>query len=88
MTLGARLRQFRLQRRMTMKETAASIGVSLSTYRDWEYGRKVPGDHLAGIAMALKVGVADLMAEQSQARQGVSQAIRLLEKALNLLRTG
>lgn len=25
-----------------MREVAEQIGVSLSTYRDWEYGRKIP----------------------------------------------
>ena len=38
MKLEQRIRNIRVKKKMTMKETAKKIGVSISTYRDWEYG--------------------------------------------------
>lgn len=81
------MKQVREDRGMTLKETAQKIGVSTSTYRDWEYGRKVPVSHVTKIAEVLSISVYDLVGETSPKDQGqVLEAIRLIEEALKKLK--
>ena len=49
-TFGKKLRQFRIKSNLTQSEVAKKIGISSSTYRDWEYGRKAPVVYLVPLA--------------------------------------
>lgn len=43
-TLAKRLQHLRLSKGFKANAVADSIGVSPSTYRDWEYGREIKGE--------------------------------------------
>lgn len=63
MNIGKKIRELRIQREMKMTEVAKLIEVSVSTYRDWEYGRKIPANYILKIASALSTSVEDLTNE-------------------------
>ncbi|MCB9027132.1 MAG: helix-turn-helix transcriptional regulator [Bdellovibrionaceae bacterium] len=81
------MKKVRETRGMTMKETAQKIGVSASTYRDWEYGRKIPVSHATKIAEVLSISLSDLVGEISPKNRGqLLEAISLIEEALKKLK--
>lgn len=55
MKITQKIRQLRKERKMTLKETAKLLCVPVSTYRDWEYGRKIPADAAIKLAEVFDV---------------------------------
>jgi DNA-binding XRE family transcriptional regulator len=51
-----RLKQLREERRLNVKEAAKLIGVPMTTYRDWEYGRAVTGETYVKISKEIVPG--------------------------------
>ena len=47
-----------------MREAARRIGVPESTYREWEYGRKIRGEPYVKIAKAFGITLSELFGEQ------------------------
>lgn len=45
---------------LTIKECADFLGVSASTYRDWEYGRAITGEPYPKIAELFGISILDL----------------------------
>ncbi len=86
MNIARKIRSFRLSRRMTIKEVAARIGVPPSTYRDWEYGRKINAEKLQTLADAFEISMDELTGRDDAHRSGLRKAILLLEEALGILR--
>lgn len=86
MSIARKIRSFRQDRRMTIKEIAARIGVPPSTYRDWEYGRKINADKLQKLADAFEVSMAELTGGDNTNRNGLRKVTQLLEEALGILR--
>lgn len=60
-SFGKRLKRLRIAQKMTMKELAQTIGVPMSTYREWEYGRSIVGEPYPKLADALKVSLSELL---------------------------
>lgn len=86
MKLGSKVRALRLEKRMTIKEVAQGLGVSASTYRDWEYGRKIPAEHLQRLASVFQVSTDELIGTKFAAGSELMEAISCIEKGLGLLR--
>lgn len=84
--IGKKIRNLRLEKNMTMKDVAAELQVSRSTYRDWEYGRKLPADTLSRIAEVFKVSLDELMGKEVTEAQIVPKVIQLIEEGLRLLK--
>lgn len=62
---GAALRRTRLSQSLTIDDLAVALGVSDSTVRRWELGLALPLPHnLRAITAALKIGLADLLANR------------------------
>jgi transcriptional regulator with XRE-family HTH domain len=55
------LKKRKLQIGKKPSEIAEKIGVSESTYRDWENGRKIQGEPYRKIAEALEISIIDLL---------------------------
>lgn len=80
--LSARLRQWRLSRRIPLKRMAAELGVSISTISAWERGARFPSaSHLERLSARTGLPVSRLLYEgpgedagasagQAQARDG------------------
>jgi transcriptional regulator with XRE-family HTH domain len=84
MKLNNKLRTLRQAKRMTMKKIATLIGIPVSTYRDWEYGSKVPAENVHKIAKIFQVSVSELFGIEVDLNK--EKLICLLEDALDLVR--
>jgi len=72
---------------MTLKQMAQAVGVSVSTYRDWEYGRKIPASKVSLISKALSVSTVELLGEAESSRErSIGAAVSLIEEALDHLK--
>ena len=69
-----------------MKEVAAGVGVSLSTYREWEYGRRILGEPYPKIADTLGVGLGELFGAKKPAKHKAMNEIEKIELHLRSLK--
>lgn len=86
MKLAQKIRQLRLERKMTLKETAKYLEVPVSTYRDWEYGRKMPADAILKLAEAFDVPMTIFTQREMGPGADLQRAIDLMEEALRIVR--
>jgi transcriptional regulator with XRE-family HTH domain len=86
MRISKRIYKLRLERRLTIKATAQLLGVPASTYRDWEYGRKIPAECLPGLAETFGVSVGELLDPSSAHPNELLKVTSLLEEALSMIR--
>lgn len=69
---GRNLRAWRKAKKLLIKETAAEFGVSVSTWCQWETGRRFPaGDSLGLIGEYMDVPVCHLFCDTKCADDGV-----------------
>lgn len=60
--IGQRLRQYRMERRLTQTQVALRMGLSYQSYQRYESGEAVlPADRLLAIASILQISVQDLL---------------------------
>lgn len=81
-----RLKRFRLESGKSVKEMAKQIGVSVSTYRDWEYGRTINGEPYINIAKILGVSVETLMGGKTSTPRSIERKLIKCEEAITGLR--
>lgn len=86
MNLSQRIKRQRHEQKLTIKEMAQHLGVPASTYRDWEYGSKIPADALVQIAQYLNSSPNELLGLEKIQNRNLQQAIQLIEEGLKLLR--
>ncbi len=56
-----RLKFYREKKGIKVKEMAALLNISISTYRDWEYGRSITGEPYMAMARVLEVSLEELL---------------------------
>lgn len=61
MNFGERLQKLRISRSLSVSDMARKLSISLSTYRDWEYGRGIRGEPYILMAKVLKVSLSELL---------------------------
>jgi transcriptional regulator with XRE-family HTH domain len=81
-----RLARIRKSRKMSVTELTSRVGISVSTYRAWEYGRAVQGpDAFVKLSRALEVSLEELMAgtqpKMALALEKIERSERLLAEA-------
>lgn len=81
-TFGQRLKRLRLQAELGIGEAAKAIGVSPSTYREWEYGRAIRGEPYAKIALAFDVTLSELLLGEKYSKSKVMGLADALEDCL------
>ena len=60
MPFSERLKYFRTKKKLSVAQCAQMIGVSVSTYRDWENGRSISGEPYYKIANVFGVSLSEL----------------------------
>lgn len=60
-------------------KAAKKIGVSNSTYRGWEEGRRIPSEVIPAVALAFETSVSALLGMRQEANEELAQAILCLE---------
>jgi transcriptional regulator with XRE-family HTH domain len=86
-SFAKRIAQLRLKRGLTQKEVAKAVKVPLSTYKEWEYGRRIQGEHIY-VALAETLGVSlrglltgRLDSEKNETLEKMNLALREMENA-------
>lgn len=87
MVFGERIRLLREKRGLTIAECAQAVGVSASTYRDWEYGRAITGEPYIKMAQVLRVSLSVLLGgEDGDVIRELLEIESSLVEALNRVR--
>ena len=60
MNISEQLKKFRNKANLSAAECAESIGVSPSTYRDWENGRSISGEPYTKVAKVFGISLSEL----------------------------
>lgn len=84
--INSRLSRFRKDKGLTLKEVAQAIGVSESTYRDWEYGRAIQGEPYMALAEVFEISLHELMSGKPPAHAQLLEELELMENQIRRLR--
>ena len=60
MKISSQIKKLREKTKMSIVDCATAIGVSQSTYRDWENGRSINGEPYIQIAALFRVSLSEL----------------------------
>lgn len=85
MEFHQRLKKFREEKGLSPKDMARELEVSLSTYRDWEYGRKILGEPYMMIAQTLGIGLNELFGNEDKHYKEIKNAINKVKITLKEL---
>ncbi len=85
-SFSARLRKLRIAKGIKVKEMALQLGVSISTYRDWEYGRAIKGEPYAKMAEILSVSLVELLIGHKTVPDQLMEEVLKCEQALDSLK--
>ncbi len=85
-TLADRLKKYREAKKMSVSEVAKRVGVSQSTYREWEYGRKIKGEPYLRLAETLGVSLNTLLTgEESKLENEFLKLEEIVKRLKSLL---
>lgn len=85
-TFAKRLKELRLKAGLSQKQVAERAGISSSTYRDWECGKKIKGEPYVELALALNVSITELFTEKKLVASKVQQNLREIECLVKSIR--
>ena len=84
-TLSTRLKSYRVQKRLTMKQVASAINVPVTTYREWEYGRIIRGEPYVALAKVFEITVYELLTGVKSDKRTVTQEIIAIKTHIAIL---
>lgn len=85
-SFGERLKKLRLKADLSQKQVAERAGISASTYRDWEYGKKIKGEPYVNLASALNVSISELFTDKKLVTSKIHQELRDIERIVESIR--
>lgn len=69
-TFAQRITKPRISLGLTQKELASALGVPLSTYKEWEYGRRVQGESVyVKLSEVLEISLRTLLTGEPQEKK-------------------
>lgn len=80
------LKKRRLEIRKKPSEIALIVGVSESTYRDWENGRKIQGEPYEKLADALDMNILELLSVSRKEVSYITKELVEIEKHVKNIR--
>lgn len=86
MPFHERLKVLRLNLGLSLKEVARRSNVPVSTYREWESGRKIIGEPYVKIAQALEVDLYTLLTGQTYSSLDSLQILKKIEILIDELK--
>lgn len=85
MSFGKRLKEKRLALNLSVSFIANEIGVSASTYSDWENGRQIRGEeHYIKICEALSISLTELITGKKNIK--LEQSLIAIENIVKTIR--
>lgn len=69
--IGTRMKKRRLEKGLSLKQISLRAGVPVSTYREWEYGRKIIGEPYLQLSLALEMSLFELITGRKPQKRGI-----------------
>ncbi|MCX6126463.1 MAG: helix-turn-helix transcriptional regulator [Proteobacteria bacterium] len=85
-TIGKRLRRFREASGLSVAKVAAYVGVSESTYRDWEQGRAIQGEPYPRLAEIFAVGLTEVIVGERSDKDWIFAELEQIERIIRIVR--
>lgn len=82
-SIGSKITSRRKNLGYSVKKVASEIGISESTYRDWENGRKISGEPYEKIAKVLNMPIIKLVTNQEIRITEIEKEIKNLINSVN-----
>lgn len=82
MNLATKLKQLRIQKSWSLAGTARRLGVPVSTYKEWELGRKIPVEQLVNLAGLHSTSVSQLLGQKQNSNEELAKGLLALETAM------
>ncbi len=86
-SIGKRLSRLRKRAGLSMKQVSEGIGVPVTTYRDWEYGRAIQGNPYIKLSKVLRVPLYELISGQKPEFLRGYEALEAIQGHLDQLRS-
>lgn len=80
------LKARRLELNKRPSDIPHQVGVSESTYRDWEHGRKIQGEPYKALAEALEMNILDLLEVERADHSFVRDELNKIEDSVKMIR--
>ena len=78
-----RLQKIRLEKGFSIKQMAAMAGIPVSTYKEWENGRKIPAHLLLTLTSAARISIYQVYEEDSTRADVRIEILSLLDEVTN-----
>jgi len=62
------------------------LGVSVTTYREWEEGRKIPVERLVSLAELHSTSISDLLGQKQLANEELAMALKSFANGIDHVR--
>lgn len=85
-SFGERLKRLREGKNLSVKEVADQINVPVTTYREWEHGRKIVGEPYVDLAKAFEISVHELITGQKYGNDGIYKSVEVIEAELKKIK--
>ncbi len=82
-TLSKRLKFYRERQGFSIREVAAIVKVSPSTYRGWEFGAEIKGEPYLQLALIYNVSLNQLLAGKTS---DIELQLDIIERAIKAIR--
>jgi transcriptional regulator with XRE-family HTH domain len=83
---GERLKQLRTSKHLSVTKVSKELGVSQSTYRDWEYGRSIIGEPYVKLAEIFNVSLSEILKGRQESVESellkIEELIKIIRKKL------
>lgn len=85
-SLGNRLKTLREKKGLTVKEVSDKIGVPITTYREWENGRKIVGEPYAQLSKVFEISVFELITGEKASSTELFKSVEIIEIELQKIK--
>lgn len=85
-SLSDRLRRLRTEKGYSVKEVAEAIGVPVTTYREWEHGRKIVGEPYLALSKVFEVSLYELLTGEKTSGFDLSRSFSVIEAELRKMK--
>ena len=85
-SLGERLKKLREKKGLTVKDVSDKIGVPITTYREWEHGRKIVGEPYIQLSKVFEISVYELITGEKASSTELFKSVEVIEIELKKIK--
>lgn len=85
-SLGERLKKLREKKGLTVKDVSDKIEVPITTYREWEHGRKIVGEPYIQLSKVFEISVYELITGEKASSTELFKSVEVIEIELKKIK--